>query len=84
MPLKNKNHPPLCINHPDEAMVRVRSKKEPDSINVLLTAKISQDNPKTYAPISEAIGLNLFACKKCGYCELYLLDHEAEEIQELD
>ena len=81
MPLNNGKHPPVCINHPGEKMAVMKSNKTPSAVHGLMLINQKGGDPTQYEMASEVTGTNIYACKQCGYCEIYLVDAELKQIQ---
>jgi NAD-dependent dihydropyrimidine dehydrogenase PreA subunit len=83
MPLGKEGKPPFCINHPDKAMILLKSKKNQSPLHALLMVQ-EADSPTTYKMDGEATGVNVYTCQLCGYCEIYLSRNELEQRSDLD
>lgn len=79
MPLKNDEFPPYCANHTEEKMVKMRSRPEAESHNLLPEATIDEESDGTqFVYGSGGIVVNCFTCLICGYSELYATKEEVE------
>lgn len=65
-----------CINHSEEEM-QVIDDGMKDVFHISILAK-KREPDSVYAGTNRATAYNLYSCKICGYCELYLTSFERD------
>jgi len=73
MPKLIPNQPPLCINHQDTYLI-LQNENKPHRYHAVAMTHRSSDGSHRF--ITKGTPVNIYACPECGYCEMYIPDHD--------